>query len=126
MPPALEITLYGKNDEKEKTYQRQIVPFGMLKKAARLMDAIENPESKARKKWYTFWQKVDENVRPEERQADAIADFVVELFDFQFTKKQLETGADLGEMMSVLVAVMARANATVKSNPTIRQSLKKN
>ncbi|RPI90330.1 MAG: hypothetical protein EHM40_18660 [Chloroflexi bacterium] len=124
MPPAIEITLYGKDDEPIKTYERSIIPWGMLKKATRLMDQFEEPKPEAKKKW--FWQKEeDANVRPEEKQMEAISQFVVDLFGNQFTVKELENGADMGEIMTVFRSVITRANAAVKSNPTISRSPKK-
>lgn len=127
MPPAITITLYDKDDQPIKTYERAIIPWGILKRATRLMDqfADQNPTAApaTTEKW--FWQRKKKSgteVRQEEKQLEAISQFVVELFGNQFTVRDLENGADVGEIMAVFQSVIARANATVKANPITRQS----
>lgn len=123
---AISISLYGKDDELIKTYTREIIPWGILKKATRLMDSLDETSAAPQKKW--FWEnlfgKKENKERPEEKQMEAISQFVVDLFGNQFTVKDLENGADVGEIMTVFQSVIARANATVKGNPTTRQPRK--
>lgn len=131
--PAITLTLYGPDDEKLKTYERAIIPWGVLKKATRLAKLIEGEESDAdgkakpqEKRWWFFAKdKPDPATNTEEKQMEAISQFVVDLFGNQFTVKDLENGADVGEIMTVFRSVLSRASATVKLNPTMLQSRKK-
>jgi hypothetical protein len=131
--PAITLTLYGLDDEKIKTYERGIIPWGILKKATRLAKLIEDKESEmsgeakpqVQKWWFFARDKPDPAANTEEKQMEAISQFVVDLFGNQFTIKELENGADVGEIMTVFHTVLNRASATVQLNPTMLQSLKK-
>ena len=132
--PAISITLYGENDEKIKTFERAIIPWGILKKATRLVEKFqtdrqtgnkEAPETQTKKKWFFLRDEPQPAEHTEEMQMQAISEFVVDLFGNQFTVKQLEDGADVGEIMTVFRTVLSRANATVKLNPTMLQAAKK-
>lgn len=131
--PAITLTLYGPGDEKLKTYERSIIPWGVLKKATRLAKLIEDQEIDSDsaeektqpKKWLSFLAKDKPEPTTEEQQMEAISQFVVDLFGNQFTVKELESGADVGEIMTVFQAVLTRANGAVQSNPTMIQSLQR-
>jgi hypothetical protein len=123
MPVPIEITLYDANDEPIETYSRSVIPWGLLKKAVRMMAELNKTEKPAKKKH--FWEKDIPEKLAEERQMEAISQFVVELFGNRFSVKDLEQGADVGEIMTVFQAVIARANATINANPTPRVPSKK-
>lgn len=107
MPEPIQITLYGEDDEPIKTYTRSIIPWGLLKKAAKLSSLIgENAE--------------DAGV---EAAVSEVSAFVVEIFGNQFTVEELEQGADVGEIVAVLQAIVARASGLVKANPTLPRPL---
>jgi len=101
----IKITLYGADDE-GKEFSRSIIPWGILKKAIGLTKSIDQKDVG-------------------EKDMDAIAGLIVEAFGDQFTIKELDNGADIGEMIAVLENIVARASALVKSNPTLRPSLNK-
>jgi 23S rRNA G2069 N7-methylase RlmK/C1962 C5-methylase RlmI len=86
----MEITIYGADDEVVGTYVRSFVPWRLLKKALSLSKSMDQ-----------------DNLQ--ESDLDAIAGLVVETFGDQFTVQQLNDGADVGEMMAVLQAIMSRA-----------------
>jgi len=98
----LEITLYDEQDEPKKTYTRSIIPWRVLKKAIRL-------------------QNVDQNHLQEEN-VDEIASLVVETFGDQFSLDDLNNGAELGEMMTILTQIVTRAGAAFQANPTLTQT----
>lgn len=100
MNAAITINLYGLNDEIKKTFTRSIIPWGILKKAVKLSKDLKDGDAIS-----------DEEV-------DALAQFVVDVFGDQFTLDELNDGADLGEMMTVMKNIMTRAGAIVKENPT--------
>lgn len=128
MSRAIEITLYDRDDKPSKTYTRDIIPWGIMKKAVQLMKSVTESEpenTSGKKKWGIFPMPVTEKKTTEEVQMDAISQFVVELFGNQFTIKELENGADMGEIMSVFQSVLTRANNAVKANPIMSQSPKK-
>lgn len=97
---AITITLYSADNEVKQTYTRTVIPWGILKKAIALTRSLDQ-----------------EQVGSED--IDAVAALVVEAFGSQFTVQDLDQGADIGEMMSVLQGIVARASALVKVNPTV-------
>lgn len=96
----ITITLYGANDEENKTYSRMIIPWGILKKAISLTKSLNEKDVSS-------------------LDVDAIAGLVVETFGGQFSLQELDKGADVGEMISVLQNIVARASALVQANPTV-------
>ena len=102
----LTITLYGPDSEPGKEYSRSIIPWGILKKAIALTKSIDQKDVTG-------------------ADMDAIAGLVVEAFGDQFTLKDLDQGADIGEMLSILHSIVARASTLVRANPTPTPSSKK-
>jgi len=49
---------------------------------------------------------------------DALAALVVEAFGGQFTVDQLNDGADIGEMLTVLNLIVSKARTGMGGNPT--------
>jgi hypothetical protein len=105
MPEPIKLTLYGQDDEELKTYERRIVPWGLLKKASRLAGQLDVGA---------------EGAEGAEALISDVSQFVVEVFGGQFTVEELEAGADLGEILSVMQAIVSRASGMVKANPTLR------
>jgi hypothetical protein len=97
----MKITLYDpETNEIRKEYIRSFVPWRLLKKAIRLSKRLSG---------------VDEESISEE-DADAIASLVVDTFGDQFTVEELNQGASLGEMMTVLRIIIAEAEG-ISLNP---------
>lgn len=96
--PNLKITLYDpETNEIVKECSRAFIPWKVLKRAIRLM----------------------KNFKPEdisEEDADELAALVVDAFGGQFTLDELNNGADLSEMMTVLTGIMASAQG-ISPNP---------
>lgn len=103
MPEPISITLYGPDDEPLNTYNCGVIRWGLLKKASRLAQQIDTDASGA--------EAAEANMAE-------VSQFVVAVFGDKFTVEELEDGADVGEVMSVLQAVIARASGLVKANPT--------
>lgn len=101
----LTITLYASGDEGQ-TYTRSIIPWGILKKAIALTKSVDQ-----------------KNIG--EKDMDAMAGLIVEAFGNQFSVNDLDNGADVGEMFTVLQNIVARAGALVRANPTIASSSKR-
>jgi hypothetical protein len=102
----ITITLYGANDEEKQTFSRTVIPWGILKKAIALSKSINEDAVGS-------------------QDIDAIAGLVVEAFGNQFTIQDLDVGADVGEMISVLKNIVARAGALVQANPTMAPGSRK-
>lgn len=96
----IKLTLYNAQDEPTKEYTCSLIPWGILKKAIALTKGIDPT-----------------NVTEED--LDAIAQLVVDVFGRQFSIADLDSGADVSEMLTVLKSVTARALALVPSNPTL-------
>lgn len=132
MPTPIVITLYGKNDEENVTYTRKIVSWGLLKRAIRLGEELKiNEEPDAADStigvgkddgWlarFKHWlHRNDRIISDEEQMMDRISEFVVDVFDGQFTVQQLEDGAESAEIITVLKSIIARGKTM---GPTNRQ-----
>jgi len=95
----IELTLYDpETNEVIKTYTRSFVPWGILKRAIRMKNSITTADVK-------------------EEDLDEIASLVVAIFGDQFSLEQLNAGADIGEMASVVRAVISRASQFVEGRP---------
>jgi hypothetical protein len=94
----LAISLYNNDNEVVATYTRTFVPWKLLKRAIKLMQNFDA-------------SKINES------DIDELAALVVDVFGNQFTVDQLNDGADVGEMMSVLTGIMASAQGTVPNPP---------
>jgi hypothetical protein len=100
----IKITLYDpETDEIKKEYSRSFVPWRLLKRAISLSKNLSDIN--------------EENITPED--ADAIASLVVDVFGDRFSVNELNDGADLGEMMTVLQAIIARAEGIVPNPPPL-------
>ena len=98
---VLQITLYDpETDAVLKTYSRSFVPWRILKAAIRLQTVVADSAG---------------GMRPDD--LDQIAGLVVETFGNQFSIEDLNNGADVQEMMTVLQVVIARAHG-LSTNPT--------
>jgi len=94
----IEITLYSADDTPIKTYTKSIVPWGILKRAIRLTKNLDV-------------NNMDEGT------LDELTGFVVAAFGDQFSMADVEKGADLSDMVSVLTMIVAKAGA-LAVNPT--------
>lgn len=88
----IEITLYGPDDEVIKDFSKLVVPWKILKRAMRLIKLQNKDEA----------DLTEEDI-------DSIADLVVEAFGGQFTRQDLDNGADISDMMSVLQMIVNKA-----------------
>ncbi len=97
---TMQITLYNADNEVVKQFSQSIVPWGLLKKAVKLS------------------KNLDMNNLAEE-DVDALAELVVETFGNRFTLEELNSGADLEEMVIVLQTVVTKASRAMgMKNPT--------
>lgn len=88
----IELTLYDENDEAVATLTKSVVRWGVLKQALKLA------------------KRMDEDKAATEDHLDALTGFVCHLFDDKVTREQLETGADIAEVMACFKAVVHRAS----------------
>lgn len=95
----LKITLYDENSEPVHTYTRSFVPWKLLKAATKLAKGLDPRDLS-------------------EGDVDALAALVVEAFGGQFTVDQLNDGADIGEMLTVLNLIVSKARTGMGGNPT--------
>jgi len=133
MTAPIKITLYDANNEVVGEFERAVIPWGLLKRAIRLSEEInaasEPVVEPAPSDWmgrFKRWlHRNDRQVTGEEKMMDKIAEFVVEVFGGRFTVKQLDEGAEIGEMMTVLQAIITRAQVLGPTNPLPKVSRKK-
>ena len=97
----IELTLYNpETNEAVETFVRSFVPWGILKKALAMQQTLQAGELS-------------------EDTLDELAGLVVAVFGDRFTLEQVTEGADAGEMITVIQAVISRASQFVGGgNPT--------
>lgn len=88
----IKLTLYGPDDEPIKELSRSIVPWKILKRAISLSKGLN---------------EADFN----EADLDGLTQLVIDFFGGEVTLSDLENGADTGELLSVLQAIIAKASA---------------
>jgi hypothetical protein len=99
MKTPMTLHLYDKNSEITKTFTRSFVPWKLLKEAV----------------------KISKNLDPKdmnEEDVEQLTGLVVAVFGDQFSVKELNDGADVGEMIAVLQQIVATANG-VTADPTL-------
>ncbi len=97
---AIKLTLYDpETNEVKHEYTQLFVPWKLLKTAVRLSKSIGKSLN------------IEEM---QEADVDALAALVVETFGDKFSIDELNKGADIGEMVTVLNQIVAKA----KGNPT--------
>jgi hypothetical protein len=98
----LRLTLYDPaTNEVRKEFVRSFVPWRLLKKAVQLSKSLANLDEK--------------NLTEED--VDAITSLVVDAFGDQFTLADLNDGADLAEMMTVMQAIVSKAQGIAPNPP---------
>jgi len=98
----LKITIYDpETNDVRKEYSRSFIPWRILKKAIQISKTLA---------------KIDQ-AEITEADVDAIASLVVDVFGDQFTIAELNDGADLSEMMTVLQAIISKAEGMVPNTP---------
>lgn len=97
----IHITLYGEDDQVINEYDRTFIPWGILKQAIKLNEQID----------------VD---HMDDAAVNALASLVVEAFGNKFSVADLDTGADVTEMVTVLRTIIAKAQISLPgaANPT--------
>lgn len=98
----MRITLYDPaTSEVKGEYNQLFVPWRLLKVAVRLAKELGGAADLS------------------DEQVDALAGLVVETFGNRFSVQDLESGADISEMMTVLQTIVGRASGSMKGNPTL-------
>ncbi len=97
------LTLYDpETDEIKATYRRSFVPWKLLKEAVAITGQLK--------------PKKGEETEISAELLDQVAGLIVGVFGNRFTLEELENGADVTEMISVLNQVIAKVNG-VQTNP---------
>lgn len=99
MAGLMQITLYNEESEPIQTYSQGFVPWRLLKAAVKLAGSMDQNNLK-------------------EEDLDALAGLVVEVFGNKFSVDDLNAQADVGEMMTVLTAIIGKASGGIGGNPT--------
>lgn len=106
----IELNFYNNEDEVVKTYSRNRIPSYLLDMAINLEKA------------FTDDGQTQDNV-------NLLFDFIVEFFGRQFTRDELKQKSDLVECLSVLPAILSRANQLAaqfaRTNPPVPSPKKK-
>lgn len=93
---AIELKLYGPEDEEKAVYRQSFIPFRLLKEAVKLqkwIKELEDPES------------MDPEI------VDSMADFIVAFYRNEFTRDDVLDGARLDEILTLLTQIMSMINS---------------
>lgn len=104
MSAPITVTLYDpETNEVQETFTRSFIPWAILKRALRLQQSIKDLENLT------------------EADLDELAGLVVTVFGDQFSVEEASNGIDVGEMVTVLMAILNRAgylSSAFQGNPT--------
>jgi hypothetical protein len=95
----MRITLYTEESEVKRTYTRSCVNWRLLKNAVKIAKKLNTDEG-----------------------VNALAVLVVDAFGCQFSVEELISGADKGEMMSVMNTIITKARDATKLYATEAQA----
>jgi len=90
MQEPITLVLYDENNEVAKTLEVKIIPWGMLKKALGLSNSMSGE---------SFGNET----------VDAISQFICDLFHGKVTVEELDSGADMLDMISVVKSILSYA-----------------
>ena len=97
MKQPIKLTLYDpQTDEVKAEHTRIFVPWKILKASVRLMKDMNKED-------------------PTEENLDQMAALIVDVFGDKFTVDELNEGADVGEMMAVLKAIISHASGGINA-----------
>lgn len=99
----ISIRLYDEDNE-FKEYSRLFVPWGVLKAAIRLFKTLDA-------------EKLSNPAEIPDELTDELAALVVEAFGNQFSIADLNKGADIEEMLTVIITIVNRARNLMIANP---------
>jgi len=100
MVAPLTLHLYDKaTNELKATFTQSFIPWRLLKEAVHISQKLHQDEM------------TDDDL-------DALAGLVVATFGDRFSLQDVTEGADVGEMMTVINGIVARASGRVPANPT--------
>lgn len=100
MAIPLTVTIYDpETNEVKATHTRSFIPWSILKRAIRVQNEIKDVANLT------------------EQDIDEMAGLVVAAFGDQFSLEDAVHGMDIGEMATVLTAIMTRASGLAKAAP---------
>jgi hypothetical protein len=94
----ITLNLYDSDDNVIKTLSRSVIPWGILKKAVRLMRKINT-----------------DNLS--EQDVDEIAGLVVTIFGDKVTIDDLDKGADTSDMVATIMQIVTKAESLMPNPP---------
>lgn len=100
MPIPVELTIYDSENEPVKKLSRLIVPWGVLKKAVRLAKSITKADDLG------------------ESDLDELTGLIIQVFgEDKITREELEAGADVGDMIVTIQAIVGRGQGLLPNAP---------
>ncbi len=96
----MTITLYAEDNEVKATYTRTFVPWRLLKMAVRLVKRLNLNDLS-------------------EEDIDLLSALVIDVFGNQFSVEDLDNGADVTDMVSVLTTIMNKASGLNPTKPAM-------
>jgi hypothetical protein len=118
MAAPIKLTIYDpETHESVKELQTSLVPWGILKRAIRLVKSLggvmdEMKTAQAAQDVMAVLDKLDEGT------VDELTGLVCDVFGGKVTIEELNRGTEIMEMVTVLQAVVSRAMGSFGGNPT--------
>lgn len=99
----ISITLYDADDAPVKTFTRSVVPWGILKRAIKMAKHLNS--------------NVLDVKNLNEDLMDELAGLVVTIFGDRFSIEDLDKGADITDMVTVIEQIVSKAGGLVPNQP---------
>jgi len=105
---AIRLTIYNEDSEPVKDLSQSIVPWGVMKKAVRLVKSLQGLADKSDAE--ILAGMTDDDI-------DNLTGLVISVFGGRVTAEELERGATINEMLSVLNQIVSHVSGA-SQNPT--------
>jgi hypothetical protein len=105
----IKLTIYNTDSEPVKELQTSIIPWGIMKRAIKLVKSLKVSENMSQAELLEALN--DEAI-------DTMTALVVDVFAGKVTVEELNRGVELGEMLPVIMAIIRKAFSGMGGNPT--------
>jgi hypothetical protein len=105
----IKLTIYNQDNEPVKELQTSIVPWGIMKRAIKLVKSLKGSEGMSQAEMLDALD--DESI-------DLMTALVADVFSGRVTVEELNRGVELGEMLPVIMQIINKAFSGIGGDPT--------
>lgn len=105
----IKLTIYNEDSEPVKELQTSIIPWGIMKRAIKLVKTLKVSEGMSQTELLDALD--DESI-------DTMTALVADVFGGKVSVEELNRGVELGEMLPVIMAIINKAFSGMGGDPT--------